>query len=468
MTVRGTGRRGRGGATIGALPTRAGAGSSLLALALLALAGCREPSGYREDARDAAAAGEAYALPRAERELPAIPDSPTPDDLLQYAFEANATLEADYHHWREALARVSLASAWDAPRLSFGYLTSSGEMRSWDRTTLEVSQGIPLAGRRAVRARQAMAELAAARHHFEGMKFAIQGRVLSGAAEYAYLGRAIDLAREDLRLAEESASLTATRLSTGRGTQADLSGARLMTEEVRNELRMLAARAEAAGADLNALLGRDASLPLPFPSEDPLDEILAGDAEIFRLAAARNHELLGMAAQAQAQRDALAYARRAWVPDLMLGYEVMGDIEARVTGLLTLPLRVGAIRAAVREASAALDAAEAHRQAAYDDMRARTVSALAMARDADRQARLFRDVLAPEAERIAQLRTAAYASAGAMSDYRDVIEARRALLALRLGEARAVAARASAMAELEEVVATDRSRWAGPLPEENE
>lgn len=432
------------------------------------LVGCREPAGYREDARSAAAAGEAYALPRGERELPAIPDSPTPDDLLQYAFRANAALEAGYHRWHEALARVSLASAWEAPRLSFGYLTSSGEMRAWDRTTLEVSQGIPLAGRRAVRSRQAMARLSSARHQFEGMKFRIQMRILSGAARYAYLGEAIDLAREDLRLAEESVTLVATRLSTGMGTQADLSGARWMEEEARNELRMLEARSEAARADLNSLLGRDASLPLPFPSEEPLDEILAGDAEIFRLAAERNHELLDMAAQARSQRDALAYARRAWVPDLMAGVEVMGDIEARVTGLLTLPLRAGAIRAAVREASAALDAAEADRLATYDDMRARTVSALVMVRDADRQARLFRGVLVPEVGRIADLRAASYAAAGAMSDYRDVIEARRALLALRLGEARAMAARASAMAELEEVVATDRSLWAGPAPEEDE
>lgn len=431
---------------------------TLLIPALL-LAGCGEPSGTSAQRRAADAAGEGYASPRPERELPPLAEPLTVDDLLRHAFLGNATLEADWRHWREALARVTQASAWEQPELSFKYLTSSGMMRAWDRTTLEVSQVIPTAGKRGLKADEALAYALKSRAHFEGMKFEIQRRVLSDAAEYAYLGKAVAAAEENLRLLQYLADLAAARQKVGMGRQQDLLKAQVEVEAAENELKMLLAQRPAQAASLNALMGRDASLPLPFPQEEAPEPIPASDEDVLRLAAERNPELMGMAAEVRGRKDALAYARRAWVPDLKLGYEVMGSLEASLTGMITLPLRAGRIRAAVDEAREALAAAEAHLTATHDDLKSRLVTALAMARDADRQVFLYEGSILPKAEQALSAAIAGYGAAGGEGDFLGVVDSQRTLLEIRLGAARARASRAKALAELEMILAMDRGTW---------
>ncbi len=424
---------------------------------LIVLAGC-DPKGTREEREAADARGKAYAVPRTERELPALSEPLAVDDLLRHAFLANAALEADYHLWRQALERIPQASSWDQPQLSFKYLTSSGVMRTWDRTTLEVSQAIPIAGKLGLKKDAALAEALAARGRFENAKFMLQARVLSAAADYGYLGEAIAAQAENLRLLEYVAELAAARLKVGMGRQEDLLKAQVEVETAENELKMLQAQRPAQGAALNALLGREASLPLSFPAPEAVAPVTVPDADLIRLAAERNPELAAMAEEVRGRNDALAYARRAWVPDLTLGYEVMGDISASLTGMLTLPLRAGRIRAAVREARAATAEAEARRLGAGDDLKARVVIALAMLRDADRQIGLYAGSILPKAEQALAASIAGYGAAGG-GDFLDVLDIQRTLLETRLALARAVAGRAKALSELEAAVAMDHGTW---------
>ena len=427
-------------------------------LTFLLCPGCGEPRGVREEREAAVLEGKAYESPRPERELPALAGPLAVNDLLRHAFLGNASLEADYHLWRQALERIAPASSWDQPQLGFEYLTSSGMMRAWDRTTLEISQTIPTAGKLGFKKDAAFAEAMAARRRFENAKFMIQARVLSASADYTYLGEAIAANQENLRLLSYVAELAAARLKVGLGRQEDLLKAQVEVETAENDLKMLQAQRPAQGAALNALLGREASLPLPFPVSEPVDPVPGPDPDLIRLAAERNPELAAMAEEVRGRKDALAYARRAWVPDLTLGYEVMGDLEASVTGMLTLPLRAGRIRAAIREARAAMSETEARRLGASDDLQARVVIALAMLRDADRQVGLYTVSILPKAEQALAAAIAGYGAAGG-GDFLDVLDIQRTLLETRLARARAVAGRAKALSELEAAVGMDHGTW---------
>ena len=437
----------------------------LLATGLL-LGGCSGPPGTRAERRDADAAGEAYRTGRSDRELPTLAEPLRVDDLLRHAFLANASLEADYHRWRQALERIPQASSWEQPQLGFKYLTSSGVMRTWDRTTLELSQTIPTAGKRGLKADAALSEALTARRRFEQSKFEIQRKVLSAAAEYRVLGQALAAGEENLRLLDALVSTMAQRQRSGKVAQRDVLAVEGMRDTAQNDLKALQAQRPAKAAMLNALLGREAVLPLPWPQEEPPEPVPADDEAILRLAAERNPELAALAAEVRGRKDALGYARRAWVPDLKLGYEVMGDLEASVTGMLMLPLRTGVIRAAIREAHSGLDEAEAMRLASQDDLRSRVVIALAMARDADRQARYFGGVALPRAEGILSSLRSAY-RAGSV-DYAEVNEGERTLPMIRLARDQSLAAREKALADLEAILAVDRGAWAAaqPKPEE--
>lgn len=478
------------------------------ALILLAQ-GCGSPRGLSGEEEAAREAGAGYAQPRLHRDLPALEDPVTTDDLLRHAFRANAALEAAWHRWQAALARVGIASSWEQPSLSFEYLTSSGEMRRWDRTTLALSQPVPLAGRRGIEARMALTEARAARHDFEHAKFDVQRRVLQAAAEYAYLGKAIAAAREEEALAALAAESLEARVAAGTAPAAAALAARQEVDAAQDRAAVLQAQAAALAGEMSALLGRDARLPLPYPTDEHVEMYRLTDAEILAHASRRNHEILHMAEEARVRQDALALARRAWVPELSIGYETMGDIEASLMGMLMLPLRAGRIRAGVRSTNASLDMARAALDAARDDVRGRTIAALSMARDAERQERLFRETLVPRAGEIVALARARYeapagaAAAAGMSPppagrapasggmgmsaggatggavggmpgaagadpYREWIEARRGEIALRIGGDRAHMALAMAVAELEEILALDRGRWVDPPGGEEE
>lgn len=436
---------------------------------LLVLYGCVEPSGTRAEREAAERAGEAYARQRAERDLPPLPEPPTVDALLARAFQANAALEAAFHRWRAALERIPQAASWMNPEISLEYLTSSGRMRTWDRTTLGVRQTIPTGGKRGLAADAALAEAIAARRAFEAEKFDLQRRVLSAAADYRFLGASLRAAEENLRFLDDLVRLAETRQKVGKGRQQDYLKAVVERDTADNELRMLQARRPSLTAALNALLGRDAALALPVPEDDPPAEIPIADDAVLRLAAARNPELAGMAAEVRGRKDALSYARRLWIPDVTLGVEVMGDIEAEIMGMLALPVQWKALRAAAREAEASLAEAEAMRLSLGDDLGARTVSALAEARDAERQIALFEQSIVPRAEQALAASIAAYRTGGIEAgDFLDVVDSQRTLLTLRLAAAGARAAHAKAIADLEAVLATDRARWSAALEEEED
>ncbi len=427
-------------------------------LLFLACPGCGEPRGVREERAAAALEGKAYGPPRPQRGLPALSEPLAVDALLQHAFLGNASLEADYHLWRQALERVSPAGSWEQPQLSFKYLTSSGKMRAWDRTTLELSQTIPLAGKPGLKKDAAFAEAMAARRRFENAKFLLQERVLAASADYSYLGESMAVQSEKLRLLQDVMELAAVRVKVGLGRQEDLLKAQVEVEAAENELRMLQVRKPAQGAALNALLGREAALPLPFPAPELMEPVSISDPDLIRLAAERNPELAAMAEEVRGRKDALAYARRAWVPDITLGYEVMGDLEASLTGMLMLPFRGGRIRAAVREARSATAEAESRRRGVGDDLQARIVIALAMLRDADRQISLYTGSILPRMEQALAASIAGYGAAGE-GGFLDVLEFQRTLLEVRLARASAVSGRAKALAELEAALGMDHGTW---------
>ena len=77
--------------------------------------------------------------PRIEtRQLPELPAVVGWQDALSRAFLANGELESSYFEWKAAFARIDQAATWPNSNvaLSFGYLFSAGNMKTWDRTTI--------------------------------------------------------------------------------------------------------------------------------------------------------------------------------------------------------------------------------------------------------------------------------------------------------------------------------------------
>ena len=80
---------------------------SLCAAVVVALAGCTvHPAGERAERQLNQEAGQPYERPPELRQLPVLPNDPTPDQLVTYALLSNADVEQSYWQWRSALEQI--------------------------------------------------------------------------------------------------------------------------------------------------------------------------------------------------------------------------------------------------------------------------------------------------------------------------------------------------------------------------
>jgi outer membrane protein TolC len=114
---------------------------------------------------------------------------------------------------------------------------------------------------------------------------------------------------------------------------------------------------------------------------------------------------------------------------------------------LSLPIWQGSKDAAVRQAEAEQEAARMMHAELSNRLSADLNVALYHFEDAGRKLHLFRDTLVPKAEQALQTSEAAFVSGAA--GYLDMLDTERQLLEFRLMAERAMADRATRLAELE-------------------
>jgi outer membrane protein TolC len=424
----------------------------LAPLAILACSAPR-PAGEAAERQRSEDAGRAFEVGHAQRKLPDLPARPTLRQVLHYAFRSNADLERAWFEWRMALERIPQAVSLDDPRLSFAFMFSEEEMTRWDRSTVGVSQMVPFPGKLELAGRIALEDARAAGHRFEGAKFSLQAAVASAWQELLLVDRNVEIDARNVELLRDFAEIVGSRVASGGAMQADLIKAELEFEIAQNDL--LSRRAERAPvlAMLNTLLSRPAGAEIgPRPAEGPA-LALPDDATILALAAERNPDLQAVAAQVRGRADALDLAHKAWLPDFDLGALLRGDIERALMAAINVPLRFDRIQGAIDEARAAVRAMQAELRARGDDVRARLVLQLFLARNGDRQSELLGSTLIPRARDVVNSIRAGYGTGS--TSFLELIDAQRSLLGLERMQAEVDAIRATAVASLEALCAFD-------------
>ncbi len=439
-----------------------------LLLGLVLAGGCAlHPAGEtaeRDRIREAGAPYEAGAAARA------LPEAPRIEDYLRVAFFANAELEARYFAWKAAIEQVPQDASLPNASVSFSYLFSGGNLKAWDRSTLGIGNdpmaNIPFPTKLAAAGRRALQDARAAGLRFEAAKFALQEQVLGAYYDLALLAESLRLQAESLRIEEARAQLERAGVQAGRAPLEAALAAQTEVDPARNELENLRAGAAPAVAAMNALLGRPQDAPLPLPAALPPPRPLPWPADkLLALGAERNSELAALAREVAGREEALDLARQAYLPDFGISASFMGSVSQTVGGMLTLPLRLEAIGAAVAQAEAALRAARAARVKYARDLAATFVLQLAIAANAERQTALLERTLIPRALRALELARAGYAAG--RGRYLDIAAAQRTLLAARKTAAQARIEREKALAALEAAAAIDFEACGTPEPMES-
>src|SRR5262249_21851018 len=262
-------------------------------------------------------------------------------------------------------------------------------------------------------------------------------------------------------LTERFAKTAEQRYAVGGVPQADVLRAQVELTHAITEVQSGSLAIDTARAGLNARLGRPPSDPLGDPEEPRLPKPPPSADALIEAALARRPELSAQDATIAGQRHAVALARKAYWPDFEVSVGRFVNFDARdgfgAMASVTVPIaNKGKYDAAVSQANARVDAAEADRRRIADAVRRDVEQAWLRVRTATLRHGLFVTTHLPQAEQAIQVTESAYA-AGTV-DLLALLDTLRGLEQVHLDHVDSAAEIEGAWADLERAVG-------GALPE---
>ncbi len=429
-------------------------------LMLLGLSSCvLAPQGTTEEQASLNEAAPPFEAPPDLRQLPPLPAPADWRDVLRRAFLTNGEVKSAYFEWKAALADINVVATWPNSNVavSFSYLFSAGNVKSWDRTSISggFDPSVPLRLPVKVQAagKVALETAREAGERFRAAKFDIQRRVLLAYLDLALTEEKIRIERDNLAVLKLLADSAAYRAQTG-GPLQDLLKAQIAAQLARNELSNLEASAASERGALNGLLARDGTAPLELPPTLPAPRpVAADDARLLAVAVDQNPELAGLAHQVTGRKDALELARLAYLPDIIPSAGITGSISQALGAMIMLQTKLPAIRGAIDEAAALQRSSEAVARQTRRDRATSFVADLYLMRNAERQTEFYRQTVVPATRQLLTTSRQEYA-AGAVT-FADLIDSERTYISVRLMVAESRIDRERRLAELEALAGVD-------------
>ncbi|HEY8506233.1 MAG TPA: TolC family protein, partial [Gemmataceae bacterium] len=367
---------------------------------------------------------------------------------MRYALAANPRLAELRARAEAAWERVPQARALPDPMLA----TRVGD--GMERITLTASQRVVSLRRLNAQARQAAAEAAALEQGWAAERLNLIAEVKAAYYRLYLIGQLLrinqtsqDLLRSLVKAAE--AQVRGGAAGPGDVFRANLELARLGEESVNLRQELTSAR-----ADLNRLLNRPATAPLPLPESLEPPEQSWPLGTLVAVAVAQQPELQAARLRHEAALLGVRVARLAQVPELMLeaGWMYMNPdrnppmtppgpgLNAWMVGVgVSVPVWREKYRALRAEAAAETRAAAAGIEDLLRRYETMLADLLAQAEAARRTAELYDKTILPLARQTFETDRRAYQVPGGGVDFERVIENFRNLLAAEAAYHRAVA-----------------------------
>ena len=390
------------------------------------------------------------------------PPNPPPlrlADLLEEARRKNPAVAAAREQARGDAAAVGAAAAVDDPMVMVQLWNMPIDL-STVPLMVNVSQTIPLGGKRAARREEAEAMAEGSRAGIATRARDVEDQVARAYFDLYLADRTIDVDVEIVRTLETLISAASARIAAGRGEEADVLRAESEKLKVQSDREAARGRRAAAVAKLVALLDRPPGSDLGRTEEPGLLAELPA-SEVLRGRALRERpELLsaGAATGAAEARLRLAHAER--IPDLtasagemhMFGGTTSPSDFLFLGVQVNLPIFGGKRSARITGAEAGVAASRAETRALENRVFAEVADALAEVQAETRQAQLHHQLIPLARQALASALASYAAGRGAFS---MVLDAERDLEMHELDLATHVAAYSQRLADLERAVGGD-------------
>lgn len=397
------------------------------------------------------------------------------DGLVREVLRSNPSLQAARCKWEALSERPKIAGSLPDPTLSYGYFFDNVETRvGAQNQRIGASQKIPFPGKLSLASRKAREEAVIAAWEYQTLARELILRAKTSYYDLYQVDRSRDILNSELSLLGTVTKTSRARYEAGKAEQPDVLRAQLTTADIQKRLLDLSQQREVALARLNAL--RSAPQDTSFEMASNLTTPALPDrSRAMAIALQYRQELQQAGVAIDRDQTSLSLARMDRLPDFTFGVDytqvnrnifesppdnghdaVMGSVSVNV------PIWFGKLKAEEREARKRLEQSRATAADVRNNVEADVQAAWFRAQLSHDQLLLYRQTLVPQAEQSFEATRAGYESAG--SNFIDLLDSERALLALRLGEVMSEADLARAMAQLERAVGVDLSQitnWKG-------
>jgi outer membrane protein TolC len=392
------------------------------------------------------------------------PDANVPvtlQDYLSYAALNNAGLRAAFEQWKVAVEQVPQAKALPDSKFTYGYFIKEVETRVGpQRQRLGIMQEFPWLGKIEARTDAAAADAKAARKRYDAKKLSLFFEVKNAFYEYAYLARAVEIAKENLDLIKHFEEVARIKYTAAAATHPDVIRAQVELAKIEDVSKSLEDFRKPIVAQLNAALNRQSFDILPWPEKEEFKNVKMDPKKIYELLRQNNPELAAIDFEAEAAKHRIELAKKRFWPDIGIGVDWIQTDGAMMSGIrdsgkdpvilmftMNIPLWRDSYNAAKLQAMAERNKTLQQKIEMENSIIARATRAMYEFDDSNRKINLYGDVLVPKAEELLGASETAY-KAGTI-DFLSLVNAQQKLLEFQLQYERTVTDNQQRLAELE-------------------
>ncbi len=250
--------------------------------------------------------------------------SATPDvgQYLGFALNHNPEIAAAFYNWQAVLAGVDLAGAWPEPTVGFGeYLVPVETKVGPQQRSFSLRQNIPWFGVTGLQTEKVHHQAEAQRTEQEAVLLTVISEVRRLHAELGYLGRSLELTRQNVEILDQWAQVAQARYETGSGDYEQLILAQVERDRLGVRLEQHDDRRQTLAAAFNAVCGRDINAPVPLPDLFSAPELNLNSKLLAEQLLIGNPTLRGLAHLRDSRLSGERLAARAAYPSLSLGLD---------------------------------------------------------------------------------------------------------------------------------------------------
>ena len=383
------------------------------------------------------------------------------DAYLAYAALNNPGLQASFYRWKAELEKSGYVSVLPDPMISYGYYIENVETRVGPQNQrFSLKQHFPWFGTLGKKGEAAFEAANVAYQKYQKEKLRLFYQVKSAYYDYYYLGREIELTRDNMELLKYWESVARTKYKAGLKRHPDVIKAQVELGKLEDRLLTLEEMTVPTAARLRAALNLPDSIELPVPSTIAPGTPLLDRDSVLAKTLANNPDLIAIDHLVRKEKAEISLAGKTSYPNFTLGVDYLETGQALNPSLdesgkdpwivsvsVNLPIWFGKNKAKRNAARARHKMAQHNLEDAKNALAAVTEKVLFEYEDAQRKTSLYSDGLIPKAEQSLNVSYTAY-QAGE-SDFLTLLDAQRQLLDFQLKLEKSLTESSKKLAELE-------------------